>query len=104
MKTYFQKGLGSNTIKNEWNKILKIEEKIDRKNITYKTNRYTFNFKQFETIRSFCDSIFTAKTIVGEADKKKENILEFSNSAKTKAAPDKKIKRNLWKHKWTLSK
>ena len=33
--------------------------------------------------------------MVSEADKKKENILEFSNRAKTKAAQDKKIKRNL---------
>ena len=42
-------------IKNEIDEIKKWEEKIERKDLKYKTNIYIHDFQQFETIRSFGD-------------------------------------------------
>ena len=36
---------------------MKQQKKIDRRELTYKASEYTFNFKQFEKIRSLGDSI-----------------------------------------------
>ena len=48
-------------IKNEIDEIRKFEEKINRKDLKYKTNNYLYDFRQFETIISFGDSIYTGK-------------------------------------------
>ena len=40
-------------IKNEIDEKRKLEEKIKRKDLKYKTNKYLYDFQQFETIRSF---------------------------------------------------
>ena len=48
---------------NEINEIRKWKEKIEGKDLIYKTNQYLYDFQQFETIRSFGDSIYTGKLI-----------------------------------------
>ena len=53
-------------IKNEIDEIKKWEEKINRKDLKYKTNKYTYNFQQFETIRPFGESIYTSKISIDE--------------------------------------
>ena len=35
--------------------------KIEQKDLKYKANKYLYDFQQFETIRSFGESIYTGK-------------------------------------------
>ena len=46
-------GFPENTLtkegKNELNKIKKIEKKVDRENLVYRTNKYTHSFQNFRT-------------------------------------------------------
>ena len=37
------------------------ENKIKRKGLKYETNKYIYDFQQFETIRSFGNSVYTHK-------------------------------------------
>ena len=65
-----------NEIKNEIDGIKKGEVKIEQKDLKYKTNKYINNFQQFETMRSFCDSIYTGKINIDEAERDQSNLLE----------------------------
>ena len=55
--------------------IRKWEEKINRKDLKYKTNKYLYDFQQLET-RSFGDSIYTGKINIDEAEMDQTNLLE----------------------------
>ena len=51
-------------LKSEENqKLESIEGLFTKKTYKHKTNRYSYDFQQFETIRSFIDSIYTKKLI-----------------------------------------
>ena len=79
-------------------KIRKWEEKIKRKDLKYKTNKYLYNFPQFETIRSFRDSIYTGKINIDEAEMDQsnlsENIVKSNNKSKSKTKEGKAKKQN----------
>ena len=91
----FLKEMRTNEIKNEIHKLEKWEELIKRKDLKYETNKYRFDFKQFETIRPFGDSIHNDKIIIKEAEKKQNNLfkntLSFNNKSTLKSIKDKKI-------------
>ena len=55
----FPKKIRNNEIKNEIDGIKKLEEKINREHLNYETKQYTYDFQQYEKIRSFGDSIYT---------------------------------------------
>ena len=57
----FPENRRTNEIKNEIDEIRKWEEKSKRKDLKYKTNKYLYDFQQFETTRSFGHSIYTYK-------------------------------------------
>ena len=42
----------------------------------YKTNKCNYNFQQYETIRSFGDSIYTDKINIDEAEIDQSNLLD----------------------------
>ena len=82
-------------IKNEIDEIRKLENKMKRKDLKFETNRYIFDFQQFETIRSFGDCIYNGKINIKEAEMKQtdllENIINFNKSRpRTKKEKDKK--------------
>ena len=89
----FPKELQNDKIKNKSNEIKTTEERIDRKDLIYKTNKHIFNLQQFLTI----SSIFSCKIMLGKADKKpsnlSENILEFHNKTKSRSKADKPRKK-----------
>ena len=58
-------------IKNEIDKIKIWEDKTKRKYWKYK-----YDFQQYETIRSFGESIYSGKIIIHEADVDQTNLLE----------------------------
>ena len=82
----FPKEMRNDKIKNEIYEIKKWKNKIKRKDLKYETNKYVFDFQQFETIRSFGDSIYNGKSNIDEAEMKQTNLLEnimgFSNKSR----------------------
>ena len=70
------------------NEIKKWEEKVKRKNLKYKTNKYVYGFEQVKTIKSFGDRIYTGKIIIDESEIDQsnllENMVEFHNKSKPK--------------------
>ena len=43
-------------------------KKIKWKDLIYKTNKYKYDFRQYETIRSFGESIYAGKITTDEAE------------------------------------
>ena len=77
MKDFFAKNIRTNEIKNEIDEITEWEEKIKRKDLKYKANKYLYDFQQFETIKFFGDSVYTGKVNIYEAEIDQSNLLEY---------------------------
>ena len=75
-------------------KLKKQEEKIKRKDLKYEIKRYAYHFQQYETMRSFGESIYALKPRIFEAEKDQSNLLkklvEFNNKSRprTKVGKD----------------
>ena len=69
----FPKGKRTNQIKNEIDEIRKQEENFRR---VYKANKYKYDFHQYETIKSFGDSICNGKVIIDETEIDQSSILD----------------------------
>ena len=66
----------TNEIKNEIDEFKKLEEKIKQKDLKYKQKKCTYDFQQYETVRSFGESIYTRKASIREAEEDQRNLLE----------------------------
>ena len=84
------KEMRANEIKNKINEVKKWEEKIKREDLKYKTKNYTYDFQQYETIRSFDESADTRKAIIAEAEEDQSNLLENLVKFNNKSGPKKK--------------
>ena len=97
MKDFFQKIWELIKLKIKY-EIRKWEEKIERKSLKYKTNKCLCDFQQFETIRSFGDSIYAGKINIDEAkiDQRNllENIVKFNKKSISKTKESKTKKKN----------
>ena len=73
--------------KSEIDESKKWENKNKRRDLIYKTNKYKYDFEQYETIRSFSD----------EAEMNQSNLLknmvEFNEQSKLRKKEDKKKKK-----------
>ena len=73
-------------MKNEIYEIKKWENKIKRKDLKNETNRYKYDFQQFEAISSFGDSIYDGKISIDEVDdgtnQSISKFLDFSNKSR----------------------
>ena len=71
-----------------------MEGRIKRRDLKYETNRYEFDFQQFETLKPFGDG----KISIDEADIEQTNLLEnivnFSNKSRPRSKRDKYKKQN----------
>ena len=67
LRDFFQKNMKTDEIKNEIDEIRIWDGKNKPKDLKYKANKYLYDFQQFETIRSFGDSIYTGKINIDEA-------------------------------------
>ena len=90
----------NNEIKNEIDEIKKWEEKINRKDLIYRAGKYIYDFQQFETIRSFGDSIFIGKVNINEAEMDQTNLLENMVEFNDKSRSKKKKKEEKEKKKY----
>ena len=79
----------NNEIKNGLDEIKEWEEKIKWKDLIYRTNKYKYDFQQYETIKYFGESISAGKISIEEAEwikrttedkNKKRNTLEKVNA------------------------
>ena len=59
--------LNNDETKKELDKIKEIEKNIDREKLIYKTNEYTYSFKNFQTTKTFGRDIYEGKTNIKEA-------------------------------------
>ena len=90
----------------EIDEIKKWEEKIKRKNLVCKANKYKYDFQQYETIRTFGDSIYNGKTSRDEAEMDQTNLLDnlkdFNDRSRPKTAESKNRKRNTYQSAYAL--
>ena len=64
----FLKRMRNNKLKNKINEIKKWEEKTKLRDSMYRANKYKYDFTQYETIRSFTESIYTGKIATNEIE------------------------------------
>ena len=76
MKDFLQKKIRNNKIKNELDGIEKWEVKIKQKDLRYKADKYKHDFQQYETKRSFGESIYASKITTDAAEEDQSNLLK----------------------------
>ena len=88
------------------NEIKKWQEKIKRKDMENMGQKYIHDFQQYETIRSFGESIYTCKINTDEAEMDQSNLLkelvEFNDKSRPRTAEGKDKKRNTYKSTYAL--
>ena len=71
-----------------------------------KQNIYIYDFHQYETIRSFDDSIYTRKSNMVEAEEDRsnisKNIVEFNDKSRPTSKEDKNKKRDTYESAYAL--
>ena len=96
----------TNEIRNEIYGIKKWEEKIKQRDLKYKTKIYTYHFQQYETIRSFDESIYTLKASIVKVEEDQsnllENLVEFNNKSGPKIKEGKNEKRGTYESAYEL--
>ena len=66
----------TNEIKAEIDKIKNWEEKFRREDLVHKRNKSKYDFQQYETTRSFGDSIYNGKSSIDEANLDQSSLLD----------------------------
>ena len=91
----FSEEMKTNEIKNKIYEIKKWEEKIKRKDLIYKANKYKYNFQQYKTIRSFG----TVNISEAEMDQRKllTHLLEFNDRSRPRTTENKDEQRKTLK-------
>ena len=87
--------------KNQLDKIKEIEKMVDREKLVYKTNEYTYDFRNFQTITSFGREIYNGKITLKEADRYQGDlsvdVLNFGKQIKPKNPKRKQQKEDILK-------
>ena len=73
--------------KKEIEKIVKIEKTIDREKIVYKASGNTYDFRKFQTIRTFGNDIDEGKITLEEADRDQSDLADETEKFKDKTRP-----------------
>ena len=63
----------------ELNKIKEIEKNVNREKLFYKSNKNTYNFKEFQTIRTFGEDIYNGEISLDEADEYQSDLVDKIN-------------------------
>ena len=78
------------------NKIKEIKKTIDREKLIYKTDKHTYDFRKFNTIRTFGKDIYNGKITLEEADESQSDLLgeikNFNDKTRPQALKKKQIK------------
>ena len=102
----FPKRIKNNEIKNELDEIKEWEEKSKWKDLIYKTNKFEYDIQQYETIRSFVESIYAGKITTDESEEDQSNLLknivEFNKKSRPRTKEGKDIKRDTYENVYAL--
>ena len=79
--------LNNNEAIKELDKIKEIEKTIDREKLVYRASEYTYNFRNFWTIRTFGRDIYEGRITLKEADDDQENLLNEIRNFRDKTKP-----------------
>ena len=83
-------------IKNEIDRIKKWENKVKRKDLIYKVNKFKYDFQQYEIMRYFDERIYTGKINRAETEMNQssilENMVEFNDKFRPSTKGDKEVK------------
>ena len=71
-------------------KLKNCREKNIHKDLIYKAGKYKCDIQQYETIRSFGESIYTDKININEAEMDQSNLLEKMVKSNNKSRPKNK--------------
>ena len=66
----------NNESRKELNKIKEMEKIMDREKLIYKTDKHTYDFRKFNTIRTFGKDIDNGKITLEEADESQSDLLD----------------------------
>ena len=77
----------TNKIKNEIDEIKKWEDKIKRKDLKYEAGKNKYDFKRYETMRSFGESIYFGKISILESVMDQTNLLGNRKKINDKSKP-----------------
>ena len=65
----------NNEAKKELDKIKEIEKTIDREKLVYRASEYTYNFRNFWTVRTLGKDIYEGKITLEDANIDQNNLL-----------------------------
>ena len=84
----------------ELNKILRIEKDVDREKLVQDTGKYTYDFRTFNTIRTFGEDIYDGEITLEEADEDQTDLADKINEFTKEERPklrQKTRKKNCYK-------
>ena len=73
--------------KKELDKIKKVEDTINREKLVYKTSKNTYDFRKFQTIRTFGKGIYDGKITLEDAEKDKTDLMNEIKNVYDKTRP-----------------
>ena len=80
--------LNNDEAKKELDKIKEIEETIDREKLVYRATEYTYNFRNFRTVRTFVRDIYEGKITLEEANIDEHNLLRDIRNFNIRTRPE----------------
>ena len=77
----------SDEAKEEINRILKVEKNVDREKLVYDSGKYTYDFRMFNTIRTFGEDLYEGKITLEEADEDQSDLTDMINEFTKETRP-----------------
>ena len=87
-----ESAFASDEAREEINKILKIEKNVDWEKLVYQAGKYKYDFRKFNTIRTFGEDIYNGRITLEEADEDQSDLADKIDefTEKTRPKSDKK--------------
>ena len=84
-----ESAFASDEAREEINRIFKIEKNVDREKIVYDAGKYRYDFRIFNTIRTFGEDLYDGKITLEEADKDQSDLSDVINKFIKETRPKK---------------
>ena len=82
-----KRAFASDEAKEEINRILKVEKNVDREKLVYDSGKYTYDFRMFNTIRTFAEDLYEGKITLEEADEDQSDLTDMINEFTKETRP-----------------
>ena len=67
--------------------LIKLKKNVDREKLIYKANKHTYDFRKYNTIRTFGEDIYEGKITLEEADESQSDLLGEIKNFNDKTRP-----------------